>query len=296
MLFAARHPDLYAAAASFSGIVDLAPPAFRYPFAAELSTGYGTYTSPANPVDDPIWGNASTEAVWWHDKDPTDLATNLRGIELYNAAGTGALAPDEVQASGPTAALACENEGPIRAQNIDFNRALARAGIPHTWVPHGGCHDSYYWVKELHQWAPTMMSVFSRPTPPPARFDYRSADAAFSVWGWTFTADRRRAPEFLDVTGASAGGFTLTGSGLTTVQTAPLFAPGERVRVSGNPGGPLTAVANGSGRLIVRADLGAPHSLQQYTPREAAAAEHPGYFTTRRIRLTPVTGGQSRSR
>jgi S-formylglutathione hydrolase FrmB len=281
MLFAARHPDLYAAAASFSGIVDLAPAAFRYAFAAELSTGYATYTHPANPTDNPIWGNATSEAVWWHDKDPTDLAGNLRGIELYNAAGTGAVAPDEVQASGPTAALACYEESTIRLQNMDFNRALKRAGVPNTWVPHQGCHDGYYWVKELHQWAPTMMSVFNHPTPAPVPFDYRSADSTFSVWGWTFRADPRRAPEFLDVTNASAAALTLRGSGTTTVQTAGLYLPGQQLCVGEGTSRPRVMTADAQGRVTFTVNLGNPHPLQQYSARQLAAGRQPGYFTTR---------------
>jgi hypothetical protein len=253
-----------------------------------MSTVFGTYSQPMSPTDDPIWGNARTEAVWWHDKDPTDLVTSLRGIELYNAAGDGTLPPDELQASGPTAALGSYEEVLVRQQNIDFNRALKRAGISHTWVPHEGTHDSYYWVQELHQWAPMMMSVFNHPSPTPAQFDYRTADPAFSVWGWTFKADPRRAAEFLDITGASADGLTLTGSGTTTVQTAAVYDPGQPVHVSNSDGTTRVLTADGTGRLAFTVSLGPPHTAQQYTAREAALAKRPGYFTTRTITLQPT--------
>jgi hypothetical protein len=129
----------------------------------------------------------------------------------------------------------------------------------------------------LHHFWDVMVRSFGRR--PPASFDYRSIFADSTVWGWTFRADPRRAPEFLEVRGASHEGFTLVGSGSTTVVTPPLFAPGENVAVEGAL--PAQAGADAGGRLTLAADLGAPAATPQFS---SGGGERT--WTARRIRFT----------
>jgi hypothetical protein len=127
-----------------------------------------------------------------------------------------------------------------------------------------------------------MFEAFGRPRP--HQFDYRTGDASASAWGWSFDVLGRRAPEFLDITGASDHGLSLTGSGTVRVTTAPLFGRHERVVVTGLGASPVTLHADGAGRISFDVRLEAPHALEQYTAAEqAAAAAAPRYFATRKI-------------
>jgi S-formylglutathione hydrolase FrmB len=286
MVFAARHPDLYAGAASFSGLVDIGMPGFPEYFTAVMSSGFATYDDPSHPMDNPVWGNPVTDEVGWHATNPTDLATNLRGISLYAAAGDGEPGDPELASGDPTTLLGASEEAIIRRQNETFDQALTAAGIQHTYVTHGGTHYGAYWVQELHDWVPTMRALFAHPAPDPSAFDYRSADSVFSVWGWTFRADPARAKEFLDITGASATGITLRGSGRTEVETGALFTPGQSVTVADEAGHRTIQSADSTGRLRFAVDLGRPHTDQAYTAPARAREALPGYFTSRVVRFS----------
>jgi hypothetical protein len=130
-----------------------------------------------------------------------------------------------------------------------------------------------------------MFEAFGRRRP--EQFDYRTGDASASAWSWSFDVLGGRAPEFLDITGASGRGLSLTGSGTVRVTTAPLFDRRERVVVSGLAGSPTTLYADDAGRISFEVMLGAPHQHEQYTDAEqAAAAAQPRYFATRNVALS----------
>src|SRR5439155_12725137 len=74
LTYAARHPDLFGAAASLSGFVD-----------TNTLPGIGVLTfapllQAAAPTS--IWGPRQTEEVRWRGHNPTDLAGNLRDVDL----------------------------------------------------------------------------------------------------------------------------------------------------------------------------------------------------------------------
>src|SRR5258708_37343443 len=80
MSYAARHDDLFGAAASFSGAVDsLYPtPATNLLFVSHV-------------VDPGIWGDPVTHEAVWRAHNPTDLARKLRGVALFLATGDGTM-------------------------------------------------------------------------------------------------------------------------------------------------------------------------------------------------------------
>jgi hypothetical protein len=162
--------------------------------------------------------------------------------------------------------------------------------VPHSVVDYScGVHQYYdVVVRELHDWLPTLAHTFG--TRPPVNFRYRNAEPSFSAWGWSFTADPRRAPEFLDVTDASCSGVTLTGSGTTTVTTGQCFPPGAPVTVGG-----ANLIADRTGRVHFTADLGLPHSAQQYTVAGTAAELAGGatYWTTARVAFRTTATGRA---
>src|SRR5262249_35294526 len=152
-------------------------------------------------------------------------------------------------------AIALEG-GLIRPTHEIFDGYLNQVGVPHKDELNAcGLHTWPYWDIDLAAWWPVMMSALGNPAP--AGFDYRSTAPNFSVWGWTITADPQRAPEFLTASNVGPGGFTLTGSGRTAVTTAPIFAPGQSVVLTGAT--TTTTVADSSGRLHFQVALGAPH-------------------------------------
>lgn len=272
--YAARHPDLFVAAASFSGALDTTSAG---PAEAEgLKAFHDRFGTP----DDRVWGTYESEEVRWRDHCPVDLAENLRDIDLYMTTGNGT--PDATHSYPP-------QDGPVEsavfAMNTTMDVTLTRDGIAHTYVPYGaGGHDWYYWQRDLHQWLPRLLSVLAAPPPAPATFHYRSAEPRFSVYGWNVSVDRS-VQEFLTLDAVSAAGLTVTGSGTAHVWTPPAYRAGARYQV-----GKAVVAADDAGRLTFDVDLGPSHQLQQYTPQErlAEAAQGASYFRTVRVPIAPV--------
>jgi S-formylglutathione hydrolase FrmB len=79
---AARNPDLFVAAGSFSGLpLDLFDPSPGF--------WYGAVKAPVGGPSGEPWGEPAKDEVWFHSGNPTDLASNLGGVSLYVAAGNG---------------------------------------------------------------------------------------------------------------------------------------------------------------------------------------------------------------
>jgi S-formylglutathione hydrolase FrmB len=280
LAWSARHPDLFSVAGSFSGIADLTmtDPFGDLPLDAQMRAA-ATYTDPVGP--NPAFGDVLGDAVWWHAFNPTDMVTNLRDVSLWIAVGTGLPGPYDTD---PLAiAFAGPTETELYIRNQTFARAARDAGIAHRFRVHNGIHDYRYAADELRAWIPFMLSRLGAPDP--VSFAHRRVEAAFDVWGWSFAADPGRAPEFLDVTDASSGGVTLTGSGLTKILTAPYFAPGATVALSGAT--TAGVVADSEGRISFSVNLGPAHTAQQYTPLAIAAELLGNYFTTKVVTFTP---------
>src|SRR4029453_17070935 len=69
-------------------------------YAAEFpgTFGYaGSFSGPVHPglalyqqfVQQCTWGDPAVDQVYWRDNDPTDLAANLRGVDLFVRSGDG---------------------------------------------------------------------------------------------------------------------------------------------------------------------------------------------------------------
>lgn len=276
MSFAARNPHLFAAAGSFSGTVDVDPDEPDDLVAAIAATL-------AEPSLDPFAaaGNPATDAVWWLDINPPELASNLDGMRIWFASGNQQPcdAADVSEALTLLPFTALEEYAHRQAEELD--RALARAGVPHTYDEYGcGIHSYRYVERDIHVFWSVMHEAFGRRVP--RVFDFRRARPDFSVWGWSFEADPRRAVEFLDIRDASRHGLTLTGSGTEAVRTARYFEPGESVRLDGAVERQVRA--DRRGRISFHVDLGPPHPNQQHTlEARLAGQDSPGYFTTRRV-------------
>jgi hypothetical protein len=171
--------------------------------------------------------------------------------------------------------------------NHVFGDALSAAGVAHTDDYYGcGTHSYPYFQRDLHVFWQFMLKAFG--TPPPPSFNYRRANPNFSVWGWDFHADPKRAAEFLDIHNASTSGLTLTGTGTETVTTPALYQPGQQVRITG--ASPALATANTQGRITIAVDLGPADTQQEYAP----GAPPPDYHT-RVVRFTPAGTATTRN-
>ena len=283
MIYAARHPDMFVAAGSFSGFVD--------PFTsvgmqvAQLFAGDDDQLCGGSETWLSFWGDPTLHPMGWERGDPTYLAENLRGLSLYIGSDNGTPCPDNPNPD-PFLVFA---EQTVYGMSQALDAALTAAGVAHvTDFQSCGVHLFSNSDHDMRVFWPQMVAAFGDRSP--KRFDYRTADTSASAWGWTFGADPTRAPEFLDARGASFAGLQLTGSGDTRVVTGALFGRRARVLVSGAGSLPLVVRADDRGRIAFPVDLGPAHSLEEGTAAEqAAAAADPGYFTNRDVRFTALT-------
>ena len=140
LAYAARHPGLFRAAASFSGIVDtrLTPQeSMRY---ADLVRSQG---------EDPnhLWGDPREDSAVWAAHNPYDLAPKLRGTLLFLAVGTGQPGPLD-----PPGTAASTIESSLAAENAALAGRLRALKIPAQLDFYGpGTHNWPYWQRDLHQ-------------------------------------------------------------------------------------------------------------------------------------------------
>ncbi|HYH61388.1 MAG TPA: alpha/beta hydrolase family protein [Solirubrobacterales bacterium] len=281
MMFAARHPDLFSAAASLSGAVDSNLPANG----AILSLS-STFDG-AEP--DAIYGPRLTEEVRWRGHNPTDLAANLRGLALQVRTANGVLNPEIGEGDSPDDAASCVVEGGVHMASINLHSELASLGVDHTWLDYGpGCHTPQNFTREIIDTLAAFEAVLADPPARPRKFRYRSIEPRFDVWGWRVRSDPERALEFLEMERASRRGLTLTGSGVTRVKTPPYFRGVRVVEVATSEGRSQSVSPSRLGRLRFTVDLGPPHADQQYTAASQAAGEGTdGYFTKKIVSFAP---------
>ena len=273
--YAARHPDLFGAAISVSGALDT-----NYVIGQPIvTTGPVLDLQPA----DSAFGPRESEEIRWRAHNPWDLAANLRALDLQIRTHSGRPGPGYLGFDGI--------EFAIHEMSQAVHARLEELSIAHLWRDYGPGDHSFATARPaVADSLDTIAAVAARIKSLPATlqsFDHVAAEPRFSVWGWTFEADPKRALEFLRVSGAGRKGLTLAGSGTETVTTAPLFRKYKAVDVAA--GGVTTRVkTNKAGQVRFAVGLGAAHPDQQYTPAAFAAGQsEPGYFTTSTVTFTP---------
>src|SRR4051812_5361567 len=226
MMFAAHRPDLFAAAASLSGAVDSNLPANG----AVLSIS-PTFQG-AQP--DAIYGPRATQEVRWHGHNPTDLADNLRSVDLQVRSANGVPNPGIGENPASADTVSCIVEGGVHMASVNLHDALDALHIPHLWHDYGaGCHTKPNFKRELSDTFDTFKKVFVNPPAKPSSFNYMSIKPEFDIWGWHVKADSKRALEFLQLERASKRGLTLVGSGTTAVTTPAWFKGVRQVDLDG---------------------------------------------------------------
>jgi S-formylglutathione hydrolase FrmB len=262
--YAARHPDLFAAAASMSGAPDIA----SNPVVEAGATGVIEYTASQLDGVEPaaMFGPHLTNEINWQGRNPTTLVTNLRGMGLFLYTASGI--PGALDGPNPDPA-ASGIETITHLSTLSFTSAADRHGIPYSLDDYVfGTHSWPYWARDLRDLVPRLMQVFATPSAP-AEISYESIDSTWTQWGWTVADHRGAVRAFSRLTDATAAGFTLSGFGSATVTTPTLYVPGSAHLVT--LAAPLATAstrvtADASGRLTLDVGL---HTLLDLTPGTA---------------------------
>ena len=269
MSYASRHPDTFAAAASFSGAPDIsANPERSVPLVTPIInlTEVALIGVPPNT----IFGDRANNEINWAAHDPATLAGNLRGMGLFTWTGNGEQGPLDPEPNPGASAI----EAGVHELTVLFNGELAERSIPVEADDYGpGTHTWPYWQRDLRELMGPLSDIFDRPDPTPWKVDYTSADPHFAQWGWRVDVDRP-AREFSALQGAGDRGYTLTGSGTATVTTPGVYRSGAQARITvatASGSRTETATVSREGTLRIATPLGPGNPAQQFTPEAAAA-------------------------
>ena len=157
MAYAARHPGMFQAAASYSGLLHTRYEGPRSPGAPIVQNLLGTFG------EDPgaLWGDPARNASVWAAHNPHDLAPRLRGVDLFVSAGNGQ--PGPLDGPAPNA-QAQQIEADLYPQSLAFVERLRQLGIPVRFDDYGpGTHDWPYWERELRRSLPLLLDALRRP-------------------------------------------------------------------------------------------------------------------------------------
>ena len=138
LTYAARHPEQFAAVASFSGIAHtlLSP---------SESAGYQNLVQEYGEDPLKLWGDPKTNEAVWREHNPYDLAEKLKGRPVFISCGNGKRGPLDTAETEPD---------PIERSLLKENEALADRledlKVDVTVRFYGnGVHDWPYWDREL---------------------------------------------------------------------------------------------------------------------------------------------------
>jgi S-formylglutathione hydrolase FrmB len=137
MSYAGRHPTTFAAAASFSGALEVG--------------------------SEDAWGPRSSSAALWRSHLPISIASRLKGLSLVELR-TGNGRPGPLDRRGtPRDCGACRLEAYLHRSNVRLHERLRTLGIRHVWDDYGaGTHDWPYWRRDLRETLPDLDRVLAR--------------------------------------------------------------------------------------------------------------------------------------
>jgi diacylglycerol O-acyltransferase/trehalose O-mycolyltransferase len=147
LAYAARHRGMFAAAASYSGLLH---PRADAAAMASIVDGQGEDGTA-------LWGDPKRDARRWAAHDPTDLAGRLRGTPLFVSSGNGR--PGPLDKAG---AHADPIERFVQSETLGFVRRARQLRLPARLDLYGpGTHTYPYWQRELHRSWPLLMRALA---------------------------------------------------------------------------------------------------------------------------------------
>jgi S-formylglutathione hydrolase FrmB len=259
MTYATRHPDLFLAAAAFSGAVDTA---YGTPD-AEAGHAFVMATTADDDVEPfAVFGDPGTDEINWQGHDPTTLVGNLGGMDVRLYTGNGVPGPFDTVTPTGLAGTAADSGIEVLAHTLTTEMAARAAalGVPVHLVDYGpGTHSWPYWTRDLQWFLPHLLADFAADPPAPSTVSYQSIDESYSQWGWAVSLTRSAAQQFSYLSDAGRSGFTLRGTGTAAVTTPGFYPPGASYLVTVTDAAGRTSQTvrtSASGRLVIHVDLG----------------------------------------
>ena len=152
--YAARHPELFSTAASFSGALDTNYEPFT-----------GAFESAARTDDDEpaVWGSRKEHEEIWRAHNPADLAANLASVQVLLYTGNG----QPGGAYGTAASGGVDpTEAAVHEMTLSMSSKLTQAGIVHLLDDYGpGAHTYDYGRRDLAAALPLIVREFRSPKP-----------------------------------------------------------------------------------------------------------------------------------
>lgn len=157
MAYAARHPELYGAVASFSGAVDIYQGVQCQLGAAALISGIMTGLNQVQPFAP--FGNPVTDAANWKAHDPGTIVKQLTKtrIDLYTSEGV----PGQTDLTDPAMPGTVALEAILHQSNLCFKAAADAVDVKynfHNYVV--GTHAWIYGDRALSDYLPHLMNYF----------------------------------------------------------------------------------------------------------------------------------------
>jgi S-formylglutathione hydrolase FrmB len=274
--YAARHPDLFVAAAGFSP----APDIWRDPRARVAGTalvaaiaGGLDGVQPNAPFGDPL-----THGLTWAGHNPASLVTNLGDTDVALWGGNGIPGPFDTPAGLQALPQAAAVEVATHESTTYFTQAAQHDGVAVTFTDYGpGTHIWPYWARDLKEYLPRLQQVFDEHRPRPRRIDFKATEDGWSRWGWRVR--NTAGPGWTGLQHAGRRGFTFSGRS-AVVTTPERYRPRRAYAVTWRRGsGPTVVRADRRGRLVlaVTADRG----VAQVTLKRVRAAAGAGAAPSR---------------
>jgi S-formylglutathione hydrolase FrmB len=260
--YAARHPDTFVSAGSFSGAPDIASNGVVLAGAATIIGATAVGLDGVEP--DAMFGDPTLDTINWQGHDPASLVTNLADTTLDLWSGNGEPGPLDTPSTQivPDALI----EGAAHESSVFFAQAARKAHVAYTFDDYGrGTHSWAYWSRDLAEYLPLAMSVFDASPPEPTSISYRSVDKSWTQWGWHVSVARAQAQAWSGLVRASTAGFTIATKSPATITTPSSYPPGATLRVTAQGGkvdGATSATvrADASGQLTVSTTPAAGHN------------------------------------
>ncbi len=276
VMLAARHPDLFASAASVSGTLNTN----LLPNLAAVSLSSALQGAEV----DAIYGPRATEEIRWRGHNPADIADNLRDIDLQVRTANGVINPRIGEKPFSIDLVSCLVEAGAYGSSVSMHSILDRLEVDHLWKDYGaGCHTPPNFKRQLSDTLTVFARNFASAAQEPTTFEFESIEPEFDVWGWHVKADPARALEFMRIADAGRAGIRINGTGSTTVTTPAIFGDSSLVALTGADEN--WAVPDAEGRITFSVDLGRPSRIQQY---RLGASSH---RQTQQVSFSPVVGG-----